>query len=117
MDLQIHIGKMYHCSSRGRGILAKEFTPVKLLFHKDCSYKRMVEWCRAELYPDGPADATYYIADSSGATVFSGELVIDKGDGTTSQLPWTLATYLKLSKMKYPSRAKFYCVQGTHGML
>ena len=59
MDLQIHIGKMYHCSSRGRGILVKGFSPVKLLFHKDCCYKQMVERCRDELYPGGPADSTY----------------------------------------------------------
>lgn len=74
----------------------------------------MVERCRGEVYPDSPPSAHYYVTDSSGAAEDS-QLKIGMGDGPANQIPWSLLTFLIVSKMKYPSKAKLYCVQVTSG--
>ena len=38
------------------------------------------------------------------------------GEGVTKECDWTLNNYIKLSRMKYPSKAKFLCVKQNKGM-
>ena len=115
--IQIPIGKMYHCPRRGRGVLIKAFPAKQVVFRRDCSYERMLEKCQQEVYPEPQAGAKYYIADSTGVDICgSGFIMVDNEAGEEERLPWTLDTYLLLSHKKYPSKARFYCVQAVSGM-
>ena len=111
---------MYHCHKRGRGVLDRAFKPSRIPFHKNCSYKRMVEKCKNEIYPDSQPGTHYYIADSTGAAICSASsesITVDTREGDEKTLPWCLATYLKLTNVRYQSKARFYCVEMPEGML
>jgi len=44
--------------------------------------------------------------------IYSGEHIqVDNDDGVEEFIPWTLEAYIKLSSIKYPSKARFYCVK------
>ena len=115
LHVQIHVGRMLHSHKKRKGVLVPHDTPVQIMLHKNCSYGHMVERCRKEVFPDDDADdatAHYYVANSTGACIASGEVInMDGPDGTEHNIPWTLETYLKCSRNKYPSRARFYCVK------
>ena len=36
---------------------------------------------------------------------------VDNDDVVEELIPWTLEAYIKLSNIKYPSKARFYCVK------
>ena len=58
------------------------------------------------------------IADSRGVGVWSSDsIAVDGPDGTKQEVPWSIATYIQLSNVKYRSKARFYCVKkGTRVM-
>ena len=71
----------------------------------------MLSKCVEQLY--GTSDScSYYLADSSGIDITSGDpdfLTID--DGTAGKkIPWTLDTFLKVTG-KSASKTRFYCVK------
>ena len=99
---------MYYCFKRGRGILEK--TPAKnTVFHKECSYKRMLDKCLAVYSEEERNGADFYIADSRGARICN-SIILD-ANGDDLEVEWTLNKYISLSSMKYPSKARFYCVR------
>ena len=99
--VQINVGKMEQPPGYARGVQRRNFGTRNVFVHKDCSYERLLEKCRNVVYP-GDAEGSYYIADSSGVCIGSESTIkVDKGDGTECEVPWTLATYIKLSHMKY----------------
>ena len=54
----------------------------------------------------------YYITNASGTPVSSGDsIVMFQADGAEQKVPWSLETY----KIKYQSKAHFYCVQKLRG--
>ena len=40
---------------------------------------------------------------------------MDNRDGTEQQMPWTLQNWLKVSGIRYQSKARLYCVQKMAG--
>ena len=102
--LQIPIGQKYHCKHRGRGILVRSFHPKNVPFRQDCIYQRMLDRCKEEVYPEEADNAEFYIADSRGVGVCSDNIAVDGADGTTQEVPWSIATYIQLSNIKYPSK-------------
>lgn len=61
-------------------------------------------------FPILPAD--YYLADGGGFPIASRDkITVDKEDGSEEKLPLTLQMYVRVSNIKYQSRAKFYCVE------
>ena len=113
---QLSIGEMTHSRKQGRGIMDRSFKPIRMCFRRDCSYERMLKKSKAQLYSTQCQGASYYMADTSGTRVcIDGFIIVDKADGSEQQVPWTVETYIKMSNMKYPSKARFYCVEELPG--
>ena len=89
-----------------------------IFLRKDSTYTRMVEKCAQELYGKEPEqdNCTFYIADSKGIEVWSSDdIKVDvEGSGENQEsCNWSLEKYIKLSGIKYPSKARFFCVKKT----
>ena len=73
----------------------------------------MLETCINQLdYSEAEKrEKSFYIADSRGISICKSDTlcVEDKGAGEKN-IPWTLMSYIKYSNVRYPSKAKFYCV-------
>lgn len=71
----------------------------------------MLEKCKEALYSSEELNdaAEYYLADSRGS-IISDKIVLDSNDGV-EELQWTLSSYISVSNMKYPSKARFYCLR------
>lgn len=109
---------MYHCDKRGKGIHIRGGKLVNVLLRSDSNYERMLTKCVQEIFPDEDKNKfDFYIADSRGAEVWNGDKIkIDGGEGTSQEeCLWTLEQYIKLSRVKYPSKAKFFCVKKEKG--
>ena len=65
----------------------------------------------AIVFPDeAPDGCECYISNGCGMPIYSGEHIqVDNDDGVEELIPWTLEAYVKLSHIKYPSKARFYC--------
>ena len=57
------------------------------------------------MFPEGPKDAEYYIAESNGNRIDGDDIILDDPSGGERKLTWTLAMYLKVSGVRYLSRA------------
>ncbi len=101
----------------------RSLKPIKVPFHSQASYDTILCKCKELLWPredmadDDDDDAIYYLADGSGTSIYAGgrfELVPITDTAKKEILPWTLQNYLRVSKVKYPSRLRFYVVKGDH---
>ena len=65
------------------------------------------------VFPDGPTkNCEYYVANGRGMPICTDEYIqIDDDEGKEECIPWTLQAYIKLSSIKYASKARFYCVK------
>lgn len=109
---------MVHSEKRKKGTLIPHDTPVQIMLNKHATYQHMLDRCRKAVYPSEQGQAQYYVANSTGAAIWCGDVItMDMSDGSTKSVPWTLEMYLKCSKKKYPSRARFYCVKNVCGKL
>lgn len=100
---------MYFCSRRSRGILERA-AAKNIIFRRDCTYKRMLDKCIEAVYStEETQDAEFFIADSRGS-IISETIELDSEDGV-EELPWTLMRYISISNVKYPSKARFYCLR------
>lgn len=90
-----------------------------ILLRGDCSYKRMLTKCVQEHFSEEDQKKyDFYIADARGAAVWSGDsfaMDLESSGGRTRECEWTLEQYIKLSRMKYPSKARFNCVKREKG--
>ena len=104
---------MYHCQRRNKGILDKQFVAQSMVFRKDVTYPRMLEKCISVVFPDDSSDGgKYYMSNGRGMPICDGEYIrVDNDEGKEELIPWTLETYIKLSNIKYASKAHFYCVK------
>ena len=104
---------MYHCQRRNKGILDKQFVAQSMVFRKDVTYPRMLEKCISMVFPDDSSDGgKYYMSNGRGMPICDGEYIrVDNDEGEEELIPWTLETYIKLSNIKYASKARFYCVK------
>lgn len=102
---------MEYDSSKMKGVMDRSFTCVKLAFHKDCSALDMLNKCQEVVWNKGHKNYQYFLADGSGTAIDSGSFELDLPDGSKESLPWTLSNYLKVSNIRYPSRARLYCVR------
>ena len=63
----------------------------------------MLQKCREVAWPSGEDDASYYVADGSGISIQKENFEIVSEDGKKNVIAWTLANYLQISHIKYPS--------------
>ena len=112
---------MYHCHRRNKGILDGQYVTQSVIFRKDMSYSRVLEKCVSVVFPDDidTANCEYYVANGRGMCICSEDIIrVDNADGEEEHIPWTLQTYIKLSTIRYASKARFYCVKKyVEGML
>ena len=103
---------MYHCLHRSKGILDRQFVTQSVVFRKDMTYQRVLEKCISVVFPDDKTDdCEYYVANGRGMPICGEEYIrVDNDEGVEELIPWTLHTYIKLSSIKYASKARFYCV-------
>ena len=111
---------MYHCDKRGRGIHIRGEKLKNVLMRADCTYNRMLAKCVQEIFSVEEQEShEFYIADSRGVAIWNGDKIeVDiEGTGETArECDWSLEKYIKLSRMKYPSKARFFCVKKKKGM-
>ena len=109
---------MYHCPRRNKGILDKQFVSVGVVFRRDMSYQRVLEKCISVVFPTSTPGDEYYIANGRGMPICDADCIrMDNEKGIEEKVPWTLETYIKLSHIRYASKARFYCVKRSTGTL
>ena len=79
----------------------------------------MLNKCVDEVIPeDDIGKYNFYIADSKGVPISSGGSIsmdLESSGENTKEYEWTLERYIKLSRIKYPSKARFFCVMKDKG--
>lgn len=101
---------MYYCKRRGKGIAVRGGAQ-NIVFRRDCTYKRMLERCINIYSQQDRANAEFYIADTRGFPIWNSDKIVIDVESGTEELEWTLGRHIRLSNVKYPSKAKFYCVR------
>lgn len=103
---------MYHCPRCNKGILDKQFVTQSVVFRKDMTYHRVLEKCISVVFPDDMTDSCeYYVSNGRGMPICSEEYIrVDNDEGVEELILWTLETYIKLSSIKYASKALLLCV-------
>ena len=93
---------------RGRRKIDREFGIVKINVHKGASYAQLLEKCTRAVWADcfNNEANIYTLVDSQGL-VIPETLIIDKPDGTDEELPWSLETYIQVTKKTYSTQPKF----------
>ena len=94
---------MYYCPKCGRGVAIQG----NMILQRSTTYKRMLERC-IEVYPE--THAQFYVADSRGFAIWNGDKIVINLDDGPQKRQWTLGRHIRLSNVKYPSKAKHYCV-------
>ena len=99
-------------------MIDRGFKTQQIFVHKQAPYSLVVQKMKREIFGSDAPSGEYYIANASGTPVSSGDsIVMSQADGAEQKVPWSLETYLKVSKIKYQSKARFYCVQKLQGKL
>ena len=101
------------CHQRGK--LDRSWKLHKLSFHKNLSYQAVKKICQEATWPDEEEGTTYYLADGSGVSIEQDNFELVSEDGKKNTIAWTLANYLEISHIKYPSRTWLYCVKVSKG--
>ena len=112
---------MYHDDKLGRGKVDRTFTLMKVNFDREETYNRMLEKSKRLVWGEFSEGDNYYLADGSGSCIEQSQFEVGTNSGKQEVLPWTLSNYLKVSNIKFPSRARIYCVwkrsdDGSEGM-
>ena len=77
----------------------------------------MKKRCQEIVWPEEEEEgASYYVADGSGISIERENIEIMSEDGKNI-IAWTLANYLEVSHIKYPSRTRLYCVKVSIGTI
>jgi hypothetical protein len=53
----------------------------------------------------------FYLADSKGVPVWISDTLSVDAEGGEKNVQWILSNYIEYSNIKYPSKAKIYCVK------
>ena len=87
-------------------------------FHRNSTYQIVKKRCQEVTWPNEDQDTaiTYYVADGSGVSTERENFELVSADGKKSIIAWTLANYLEISHIKYPSRTRLYCVKVIKGI-
>lgn len=95
-----------------------QFVSVGVVFRRDMSYQRVLEKCISVVFPTSTPGDEYYIANGRGMPICDADCIrMDNEKGIEEKVPWTLETYIKLSHIRYASKARFYCVKRSTGTL
>ena len=106
---------MKYSHRKKRAIPDRDFGTRKVFFFKEASFARVLEKCKHAVFPDAP-EAEYYIADSTGIPIEGDQIVLDRPDGKDKEIKWSLGTYLRVSGIRYRSKARINCVQKFAGI-
>ena len=108
---------MYHDEKLGHGKTDRSFDLMKINFDREERYEKIIEKCKRIVWSDFGANASrqFYLADGSGTCIEQpqSQFEVSRADGQQEVLPWTLENYLKVSNLKFASRARLYCVMKT----
>ena len=99
-----------------RGMLDRSWKLSKLSFHRESSYGTVKKICQEATWPEEEEGATFYVSDGSGVSIEKERLEVMSDDGRKNYVSWTLGNYLKISHIKFPSRARLYCVRVPKGV-
>lgn len=102
---------MYYCPKRGRGVVMRGEAAQNMIFRRSTTYKRMLERCMEVYNQEEREGAEFYVADSRGCRIWSDDKIVIDLDGGPQEMEWTLGRHIRLSNVKYPSKAKYYCVR------
>ena len=81
---------------------------MKINVHKAASYSRLLEKCTNAVWenPDADQQYTFTLMDTQGM-VINDKLIVDQPDGSDRELPWSLETYVQITKKTYVTQPKF----------
>ena len=99
-----------------RGAVDRSWKLEKLSFHRDSAYNTVKKICQEATWPEEEDGVDFYIADGSGVSIEKEKLEVLSDDGKKNFVSWTLSNYLKISHIKFPSRARLYCVRVAKGV-
>ena len=108
---------MFYKRKLHRGVQDRSFTPVKVPMHRDSSHAQVLTKGVSSVFADAIEGAHFYLSDGSGHTITGDDFIVDYPDESNEKIPWTLNNYLRVSCIKYPSRARLYCVAVIPGIL
>ena len=104
--VQISVGHAMHDSGKKLVEVDRELGTQKVFFCKTAPYERVLEKSRSKVFPEGPKEAKFYIAEANGVQIDGDDIILDNPSGGEWKLPCTLAVYLKASGVSYQSRAR-----------
>ena len=102
---------MIYDIGKRRGIFDRSFNLLIVSFHRDLCYDMVKDRCQRAVWPDVTDGDTFYIADGSGVSIKGESFEVQGLDGSVQVIPWSLGNYLQVSHIRYPSRARLYCVK------
>ena len=73
--------------------------------HKNASYSRLLEKCIKAVWEEDEG-YNFSLMDGQGLLI-DDKLIIDQPNGIDEELPWTLETYLKITKRTYTTQPRF----------
>ena len=97
-------------TKKQKGTQDRSFTPIKVAIHRDSNHQQVLTKSIASVWSDAPEGSQFFLSDGSGCTITNNDFNVDHRNGTTESISWTLANYLQVSGIRYPSRARLYCV-------
>lgn len=56
-------------------------------------------------------DCEFHVADAKGVPIRSSDKILVDTEEGEEELDWTLIRHIQLSNVKYPSKAKYFCVR------
>ena len=107
---------MIYDACHQRGKQDRTWKLQKVSFHRNSTYDAVMQRCREVTWPSEENGALYYVADGSGISIQRENFEIVSEDGKKNVIAWTLANYLEISHIKYPSRTRLYCVKVSKGV-
>lgn len=93
-------------AGRNKYVPDRSFGSRKLFVFREATHARLLKKCKDTVWPDGPEGASYFLADVAGI-IIPDVLIIDQPDGSDKRLDWTLDAYIRVSRIKYQSKARF----------
>ena len=92
---------------RGRKRVDREFGFVNINVHKSASYSRLLEKCINAVWGSlEDQQYTFTLMDTQGVLI-DDKLIVDEPDGSDRELPWSLETYVKITKKTYATKPRF----------
>ena len=88
--VQILVGHAMHDSGKKLVEVDRELGTQKAFFCKTALYERVLEKSRSKVFPEGPKEAKFYIAEANGVQIDGDDIILDNPSGGK----WEIAMHI-----------------------